>query len=74
MPSPIRFNRSLMFPQASEFEQLLQEVCSQGMQQVRAMPSSRVILTNVSFSFQADLERLLIEFCEHLPVDFSNLL
>jgi hypothetical protein len=60
-----------MFPQASEFEQLLQEVCSQGMQQVRALPSCRVILAN---SFQADLERLLIEFCEHLPVDFSNLL
>jgi hypothetical protein len=71
----MRVDRSLMFSQASEFELLLQEVCSQGMQQV-CVPAALLShnLTNVPFSFQADLERLLIEFCKHLHVDFFEAL
>jgi hypothetical protein len=48
--------------QPSEFEELLQEVCSQGMQQVQ-MARHDHPLTHSHF-FQADLEKLLLEFCK----------
>jgi hypothetical protein len=56
-----------IFPQPDCFEQLLQEVCSQGMQQV-LQPGARLfkILSSPMCNtiLQADLEKLLLDFCE----------
>jgi hypothetical protein len=54
-----------MLLQRGQFEQLLQEVCSQGMPQVPVRRSLRLfVFYNV---FQADLEKLLLDFCDTPP-------